>query len=261
MKRVSILMYHGLYSNERELESIDAEDRPYALSTREFRAQLSLLRLHGVPVLDPAALERGHLEQGGVVITFDDGHASNAELALPLLREHAMKAAFFITTGFVGQRPGYCSWEQVRELATNGMLVGGHGHTHRFLSDVSGEELRSELQTSQAQLTQALRRPAAQMSFPGGRFDAQSIAAAQAAGFAVLHGSAVGTLAAQAAAPAGPMPRIAIRPGMTHPIFMAYAQGRATRMVRAQLASQLKGMVKRLIGNERYHQLYARLKG
>ncbi len=261
MKRVSILMYHGLYRNELELKSIDAEDRPYALSTREFQAQLSLLQKHGVPVLDPTALECGHLEQGGVIITFDDGHSSNAELAMPLLRDHAMKAAFFITTGFIGQRPGYCSWEQVRELAANGMLVGGHGHTHCFLSDVSNEVLRRELQTSQAQLAQALQRPAIQMSFPGGRFDAQSIAAARAAGFAVMHGSAVGTLAVQAEMSGRPVPRIAIRPGMTHPIFMAYAQGRATRMVRAQLASQLKGMVKRLIGNERYHQLYARLKG
>jgi peptidoglycan/xylan/chitin deacetylase (PgdA/CDA1 family) len=261
MKRVSILMYHGLYSNERELQEIDAADRPYAISVAEFQAQLNLLQHHGLPVLDPAELQQGQVERGGVVITFDDGHDSNAELALPLLREHAMKAAFFITTSFVGARPGYCSWDQVRELAASGMTVGGHGHTHSFLSGAPDEDLRAELQTSYAQLQQSLQRPVTQMSFPGGRFDAQSIQIARAAGFQVLHGSAVGTLAAQATVPDAPLPRIAIRPGMTHPIFVAYAQGRGTRMVRAQAASQLKGIAKRLIGNERYHQLYARLKG
>lgn len=36
------------------------------------------------------------------VITFDDGYRDNYTMALPLLRRHRMKAAFFIATGFLG---------------------------------------------------------------------------------------------------------------------------------------------------------------
>ncbi len=261
MKQVVILMYHSLYSNALELGAIDAADRPYAISTREFETQLLLLQQHGVTVLDPAELENGCVERGGVILTFDDGHASNAKFALPLLMQYRMKATFFVTTGFVGQRAGYCTWSQVRELADNGMRIGGHGHTHQFLSDAPEQDLQAELQISNARLREALKMPVAQMSFPGGRFDARTISLARAAGFSVLHGSEVGTFAAQIAIPGGPLPRIAIRPSMRPHVFMDYAQGKAACIVRAQVASKLKGVAKRLIGNYTYHQLYAWLRG
>ncbi|WP_031409273.1 polysaccharide deacetylase family protein [Thiomonas sp. FB-Cd] len=262
MSRISILMYHALWESEAELQAIAPEDRPYAISISEFGAQLHALRENGIAVLDPKCLENGASERGGVILTFDDGHASNAVHALPALQALNMPAAFFVTTGFVGTKAGFCTWAQIRSLADAGMTVGGHGHSHRFLSGLDYAAQRDELFGSHSLLERELGRPVRQMSFPGGRCDAASRKTAREAGFSVLYASKVGTIAAaKAAEAAAPLPRIAVRPGMAHPTFVAYARGNMPRMVRARAASHLKDMAKRLMGNERYHQLYTRLKG
>jgi len=53
-------------------------------------------------------------------ITFDDGHGSNFEYALPMLESQNLKAHFFITAGWTGSRPGYMGWEELRALRSAG---------------------------------------------------------------------------------------------------------------------------------------------
>ena len=262
MKRLSILMYHGLYATEAQRLAIDPVDRPYAISTEAFARQLDLLAQADIPVVPPRVLEQTVPTPGGVLLTFDDGHASNAELALPLLRQRGLSALFFVTTDFIGQRPGFCTWDQVRTLAREGMTIGGHGQTHRFLSDLPEAELRRELQLSHARIAQELQAPVRQMSFPGGRYDARCLQIAHEVGYSVLHGSEIGTLPAlQAASPHRPLPRLAIRANTPDAVFLDFARAASARMLRAQALSQAKTWTKRLIGNQRYHRLYARLKG
>jgi len=43
----------------------------------------------------------GSLPRRAVALTFDDGYADNAELALPVLKRHGLTATFFIATGFL----------------------------------------------------------------------------------------------------------------------------------------------------------------
>ncbi len=46
-------------------------------------------------------LAKGTLPAGALCITFDDGYADNAEIALPILRRHGVKATFFVSTSFL----------------------------------------------------------------------------------------------------------------------------------------------------------------
>ncbi len=48
-----------------------------------------------------AAMDAGSLPRRALVITFDDGYADNATVALPILQRHRLKATFFVATGFL----------------------------------------------------------------------------------------------------------------------------------------------------------------
>lgn len=48
-----------------------------------------------------ARLQAGSLPARAASITFDDGYADNATVALPLLRRHRMQATFFIASGYL----------------------------------------------------------------------------------------------------------------------------------------------------------------
>jgi peptidoglycan/xylan/chitin deacetylase (PgdA/CDA1 family) len=252
-------MYHALWRDAIELERIDAADRPYALEQARFASQIDTLREHRLEVLDAAALARPDRPLDGVVLSFDDGHASSALLALPVLRERGMRAVFFVTTGFVGNRPGYCSVAQLREMAAQGMEIGGHGHTHRFLSDLSDPDLGDEMQRSHGLLSDWLGAAPRQMSFPGGRYDQRALDAAARHGFEILHGSVPGKIAP------GPLPRvlprIAVRAGMPEAAWLAHAEGRASALLRTQAAHATKALLRRLLGNAGYHRLYRRIRG
>lgn len=260
MNRLVLLMYHSLYANERELANIDVNDRPYAVSQRAFAVQLDALHAAGLPVLDPATL-RGGAAQGGVVITFDDGHASNRHLALPALQVRGIRAAFFVTSDFVGQRSGFCSRDDLRALADAGMTIGSHGRTHRFLADLSNDEAAAELRDSKAMLEDCIARPVDQVSFPGGRFRPSQIESFLELGYALFHSSRIGSRRASVL-PAGTiLPRLPIR--RTTSVDECILMGRAspTWMWRAQSIGAVKNLLRSAVGNSAYHALYSRLYG
>jgi len=132
-------------------------------------------------------------ESADVVITFDDGHRSNLELAVPLLLERGLTAYFFITTGFTDSRPGFMSSQEITSLASvPGMVVGSHGVTHRFFNDMSKEEAVSELVESKETLENLTNHPCESMSFPGGRYNKKVLRLMKSSGYSQWFGSDIG---------------------------------------------------------------------
>jgi peptidoglycan/xylan/chitin deacetylase (PgdA/CDA1 family) len=89
----------------------------YSASPESFRAQVRLLRdryqLIGLADLERSAADGDlRFERPTILITFDDGYRDNVELALPILLEEGIPAAFFLATGFLGRsRPPW--WDRV----------------------------------------------------------------------------------------------------------------------------------------------------
>ena len=87
---VLILMYH-------DIRAYEVAGNPEIVSTYAFRRQLETLRNRGYEVITfddlIAFVDYGKdLPRRSVVITFDDGHRSNLELAAPILKEFGMSA-------------------------------------------------------------------------------------------------------------------------------------------------------------------------
>jgi peptidoglycan/xylan/chitin deacetylase (PgdA/CDA1 family) len=96
-QRLPILIFHRVLSQRDPLfpEEVDAErfDALMAVVARHFK----------VMTLGQAARARRHgvLPGNALVITFDDGYADNAEVALPILQKHGLCATFFVATHFL----------------------------------------------------------------------------------------------------------------------------------------------------------------
>jgi peptidoglycan/xylan/chitin deacetylase (PgdA/CDA1 family) len=77
---------------------------PDQICASEFERQLKAIgRWFTVLPLSKAValLREGTLPVRSACITFDDGYADNATIALPILRRHGMSATFFVATGFL----------------------------------------------------------------------------------------------------------------------------------------------------------------
>lgn len=122
-------------------------------------------------------------------ITFDDGHISNYEYAMPILGAQNMQAQFFITVGWTGQKPDYMGWEELRSLHKAGHLIGAHGWSHALLTHCSAKELGVELKQARLVLEDGLGTPITTMSLPGGRFNQQVLDACKEAGYTQIFTS------------------------------------------------------------------------
>jgi peptidoglycan/xylan/chitin deacetylase (PgdA/CDA1 family) len=94
---LSILIYHRVLPSKDELF-------PGEVDRQEFSDQMALLksRFNVLPLAQAVAMaKRGSLPPRAAAITFDDGYADNAEVALPVLREYSLPATFFVASGFL----------------------------------------------------------------------------------------------------------------------------------------------------------------
>ncbi|PTR15137.1 MULTISPECIES: polysaccharide deacetylase family protein [unclassified Nitrosospira] len=95
--RLSILIYHRVAVQPDPLF-------PDECDARRFDAQLRQLAtcFNVIPLSDAVrGLNRGKLPPRAACITFDDGYADNAEVALPILQRHGLSATFFVAAGFL----------------------------------------------------------------------------------------------------------------------------------------------------------------
>ncbi len=148
-----ILIYHRVGASfGREMEvSVDA-----------FARQLDWLQDNGeIVALETAVERRGELGDDRIfVITFDDGYEDVYHNAFPLMKALGIPFTLYLTTRpietgeaidqrYPDARP--LNWEQIREMISTGLVtVGAHTHTHVDLRAVGSDQIREELDRSNA---------------------------------------------------------------------------------------------------------------
>jgi peptidoglycan/xylan/chitin deacetylase (PgdA/CDA1 family) len=108
-----------------------------------------------------------------VVVTFDDGTADFAELAVPVLERHEVPATLFLATRFVEEgvpfpndgRP--ISWSALADALSTGVVqIGSHTHSHALLDRIPVEHVRDELDRSKGLIEDRLGVSADHFAYP-----------------------------------------------------------------------------------------------
>jgi peptidoglycan/xylan/chitin deacetylase (PgdA/CDA1 family) len=230
------LLYHELRSSRSNYS--------YVVETEEFEKQVNFflkLRESGVPGLWPE-------------VTFDDGHISNFEFALPILQSRAIKAWFFITVAWTGQRPGYMRWQELRALHQAGQFIGAHGWTHTLLTHCNAKELHHELVDARLTLEDKLGTSITTMSLPGGRHNRRVLTACREAGYTQVFTSIP---KAEPDANARTIGRLNVRGDMTLEWIAKLFQPGSDVLSGLERQYQMKAAAKSLLGDRLYEKLWA----
>lgn len=108
------------------------------ISVADFSAQMRYLHDHGYQVMRAGEAirllrEKKSLPAKAVVLTVDDAYTT-FKSALPILRQYGFPVTLFVNTDSVGTK-GYLDWNELRQLAKEGIEIGNHTATHRSLTE------------------------------------------------------------------------------------------------------------------------------
>jgi len=173
-----ILTYHRVHAEvatDTPTVSPAAFEQQMAILARRWRS-ISLNTL--VAWLD----RRGTLPRRAVVVTFDDGEDNLGTYAWPLLRRYRIPATLFVIADNVG-RPGFLTWEALRQMAREGIAIGSHTLHHAYLPSLSPDQVQDEVVQSRQRLEQGLGHPVEFLSYPGGGFTPAVQQAVREAGY------------------------------------------------------------------------------
>ena len=189
-----ILTYHSIGHRRYEMN----------VTPEAFATQIAWLA-EACPLI---SLEAAAAGTPGVAITFDDGYRDNLIHALPVLEQHGCPATLFAVSACLGgtlpfekepETGALLSGDELRELATRGIAIGGHTRRHPRLSTLPEAAQEAEIAGCRSDLEQILGQPVTAFAYPYGAapdYDATSVRLVRAAGFTLACSNRYGPVQA-----------------------------------------------------------------
>ena len=196
-KKIAILMYHSISDHATP------QFKQFTVSPALFTDHMAYLRQHAYTPITVTqyvhALSQGNnansaLPERPVLLTFDDGFADFFTEALPVLKQFNFTATLYIATAFVNStshwlqreeemRRPMVTWEQLTEIATQGIECGSHGHRHLQLDTLPPSVVQEEIVSSKLLLEEHLGGAVSSFAYPFGYYTARVRQQVQAAGY------------------------------------------------------------------------------
>lgn len=120
------------------------------------------------------------LPDKAVAITFDDGYASVASQAAPLLEQYGYPYTIFVNPDLIGNSSDFLSWEQLHELQSLGATIANHTLDHPHLVRRNTDEAHSEwearirrqIEEAETIIHSRMGGSPALLAYPYGEYDA-----------------------------------------------------------------------------------------
>lgn len=216
------LMYH----------SIDTAATPdfaeYVVDPGMFREHLDYLVQQGFTTVTASALMGlRHTNvpplKRTIVLTFDDAYADFLTTALPELVARGLTATLYVPTKYVDgtarwlqncgeERRPILSWSALADVASAGIEIAAHSHSHSQLDLLDAAPARDEVHRSRQSLEQKLGVQVRGFAYPFGYWNRVVRAAVASAGFE--YGCQVGELTSLRTHDPLAVPRHSVRAGM-----------------------------------------------
>ncbi len=257
MSHFPVLMYHRVDSSRTPVP--DPMERPWAVTLEVFESQVERLEKGGRLGVSMAHVHEALVSGRGVpgnwvALTFDDGNESDYVHALPVLKRRGFTATFFVGGNRVGA-PGGLEKTMLKEMHDEGMHIGSHAMTHRFLTTLSAADEESELARSQEILQAIVGSPVDHFAPPGGRWSPRTAAALRRLSYRAVSSSAFGYNDSSTAK--FEYRRIPIVAATTAAQFDTIVAGARWRLAPGYARAGAIGFLRRAIGES----TYARLRG
>lgn len=123
-----------------------------------------------------------------VRLSFDDGNRSDADVALPALRDRGLTATFFPLAGRLDDSVSLGS-DDLRALRSGGMSIGSHGWTHTSWRGLTDAEAGREFIEARTALEEASGASITEAAFPLGGYDRTSLRRLKTAGYRAVYSS------------------------------------------------------------------------
>jgi peptidoglycan/xylan/chitin deacetylase (PgdA/CDA1 family) len=243
-------MYHELEVPGQKLALEGDLYAKFVVTAADFETHMRRIASEGWIARGVASWLQQPADRPEVVVTFDDGAATDLLNAAPILQELGFGATFYLTVGFLG-KPGFLTTSQARTLAGLGLEVGSHSMTHSFLTDLSEREIRHELLDSRHRLEDICGVPVLSFSCPGGHVTKRAVEIAREAGYTSLTTSKVQRN--QRGGSAFSLGRVAITSGAAPDDVWRAVKWEG--MARQQLRSVVLTTARDVLGNSLYYAL------
>lgn len=175
-----VLMYHRFNENRFPSTSIRLD---------QFEAQLDFLQKNGYHVLPLTDIvdklaQHQPLPEKTVAITIDDAYQSVYTQAWPRLKKAGFPFTLFVATDPIDQHfPDMMTWEEIQELAAQGVEIGNHSASHPYLEKLPLEKAQADIEKAQKRLISMLKKAPTLFAYPYGEYDLAVVQAVKKLGF------------------------------------------------------------------------------
>ena len=191
LSTLPILMYHGID------EGFRGRLAPLNVSSSLLTGHLETLRATGY-LLSGVSEALDAIDGGDhrprVALTFDDAYEGFAEVVLPILASHHVRATVYVPVAHIGDKATWLteppaagarvmSWASLYDVARSGVEIGSHGWDHRPMDVLNPDSARQMLIRSRRELIDSLQIPVRSFCYPHGYSSPSLRAAVQSSSY------------------------------------------------------------------------------